>query len=407
MPIIAVDVPFHCHGEEVTRLVAGRLRLDPIIDDDGLFRRAASLSGMPEERFRSALYKPSRFLGVVREDRAEPAAWLRTVLAELAARDGWLLRGPCQHLVPPSITHVMKVLLTAPRDYRLRRAIDEGAKEGSARREIAGEEEARLEWTRWLLGREPWDEKLYDLVVPLHESTPERAATLIVENAAKPALNLTDASLNAAGDFRLAAAVQLELAKEGHDVDVSAKRGAVEILVKRRALRLGHLRKQLAETAARVPGVKSAEARPGPRYDEAGISFDFDADLPTKALLVDDERDYVETLSERLRTREIPSTVAFDGEEALHKVERDAPDVMVVDLRMPGIDGLEVLRRVKSTHPNTEVIILTGHGSNEEEELAVQLGAFAYLRKPVDIELLSDTMREAYRKAASENRKDG
>jgi two-component system response regulator CpxR len=79
-------------------------------------------------------------------------------------------------------------------------------------------------------------------------------------------------------------------------------------------------------------------------------------------------------------------------------IEAEEPEVMVLDLKMPGIDGLEVLRRVKRTHPKTEVIILTGHGSDAEEVLAGELGAFAYLRKPVDIDLLTETMKAAYRK---------
>jgi len=65
---------------------------------------------------------------------------------------------------------------------------------------------------------------------------------------------------------------------------------------------------------------------------------------------------------------------------------------------MPGIDGLEVLRRVKKEHPDVEVIILTGHGSEKEEAAAMELGAFAYLQKPVNIDVLAQKMKEAYRK---------
>jgi DNA-binding response OmpR family regulator len=99
--------------------------------------------------------------------------------------------------------------------------------------------------------------------------------------------------------------------------------------------------------------------------------------------------------------------IAYDGEEALSMIKADQPDVMVLDLKMPGIDGLEVLRRVKQKHPDTEVIILTGHGSDAEETLAAELGAFAYLRKPVDIDILTDTMKKAYRKVSDAKNDNG
>jgi DNA-binding response OmpR family regulator len=80
-------------------------------------------------------------------------------------------------------------------------------------------------------------------------------------------------------------------------------------------------------------------------------------------------------------------------------VEDDEPEVIILDLRMPGIDGIEVLRRVKRSHPDIEVIILTGHGSEEDRATCLELGAFAYLQKPVDIEELSETLRLANEKA--------
>ena len=145
-----------------------------------------------------------------------------------------------------------------------------------------------------------------------------------------------------------------------------------------------------------MPGVRSATARPGPQYREPGISFDIDIEVPSKILLVDDEEEFVHALSERLQTRRMTPSIAYNGEQALAMIEDDEPEVMVLDLKMPGIDGMEVLRRVKRTHPRTEVIILTGHGSDAEEVLAGELGAFAYLRKPVDIEVLTKTMKAAY-----------
>ncbi len=116
-----------------------------------------------------------------------------------------------------------------------------------------------------------------------------------------------------------------------------------------------------------------------------------------KVLMVDDEEDFVTTLSERMKMRDVDSDVALDGEQALQRVEDDIPDVMVLDLKMPGIDGLEVLRRVKKAYPQIPVIILTGHGSEKDEAEARRLGAFDYLQKPVDIEKLVQVLRKAYK----------
>lgn len=116
-----------------------------------------------------------------------------------------------------------------------------------------------------------------------------------------------------------------------------------------------------------------------------------------KVLLVDDEEDFVKALAERLRLRDFGSNVALNGEEALQSLGREIPDVMVLDLRMPGIDGMEVLRRVKKTHPDVQVIILSGHGSEKDEEEAKRLGAFEYLQKPVGIDHLVKVLNDAYK----------
>ncbi|HBI14840.1 MAG TPA: response regulator [Desulfobulbaceae bacterium] len=115
-----------------------------------------------------------------------------------------------------------------------------------------------------------------------------------------------------------------------------------------------------------------------------------------KILLVDDEADFVSTLTERLSLRDMNSQSASSGEEALQSLGDNIPDIIVLDLKMPGIDGMEVLRRVKQYFPAIQVIILTGHGDDLDEAEARKLGAFDYLRKPVDIELLVSRIREAY-----------
>ena len=116
-----------------------------------------------------------------------------------------------------------------------------------------------------------------------------------------------------------------------------------------------------------------------------------------KVLLVDDEEDFVKSLSERIKMRDLDSDVALNGEEALKLVDDEVPDVMVLDLKMPGIDGMEVLRRVKKAYPKVQVIMLTGHGSEKDEKEARRLGAYEYLEKPTSIETLIKHIKRAFK----------
>lgn len=120
-----------------------------------------------------------------------------------------------------------------------------------------------------------------------------------------------------------------------------------------------------------------------------------------KILIVDDEADFIQSLTDRLEVRKMRAEVAMGGEEALEKVAKDEPEVMVLDLKMPGMDGLEVLQRVKTAYPTTQVIILTGHGSNEARDKAKEMGAYAYLEKPVEMDTLLETVSRAYKQFKS------
>jgi DNA-binding response OmpR family regulator len=116
-----------------------------------------------------------------------------------------------------------------------------------------------------------------------------------------------------------------------------------------------------------------------------------------RVLLVDDEIDFVTTLSNRLGMRGIKTDVVHDGQEALDFVAKQEPDVIVLDLKMPGMYGMEVLRRLSKSNPDIQVVVLTGHGTDRDEEEAQRLKAFDYLRKPTDIDKLADRIRGAYR----------
>jgi DNA-binding NtrC family response regulator len=122
-----------------------------------------------------------------------------------------------------------------------------------------------------------------------------------------------------------------------------------------------------------------------------------------KVLLVDDEKEFVSTLAERLRLRGIQAEETGSGEEALRLIAHAPPQVVVLDVMMPGMGGLEVLQRVKSTYPNIEVILLTGIGSTKEGVEGMRLGAFDFLMKPLQIEELIEKIGAAIEKAAGGN----
>lgn len=115
-----------------------------------------------------------------------------------------------------------------------------------------------------------------------------------------------------------------------------------------------------------------------------------------KVLIVDDEVALANTLAQRLKMRDLQVQIAYNGEEALSRLTLEEPDVMVLDLRMPGMDGMDVLKEVKKTHPHIQVIILTGHGTDKEEEEAKILGGFCFLKKPAEIETLAAKIKGAF-----------
>lgn len=112
-------------------------------------------------------------------------------------------------------------------------------------------------------------------------------------------------------------------------------------------------------------------------------------------LLVDDEEEFVTTLAERLRLRGIHVRVSTDGEEALRMMEKELPQVVVLDVLMPGLSGLEVLKRIQADHPSVKVILLTGQGSTWDGIQGMRMGVFDYLMKPLNIDELIDKIREA------------
>ena len=127
--------------------------------------------------------------------------------------------------------------------------------------------------------------------------------------------------------------------------------------------------------------------------------------MEIRVLLVDDEKDFVETLAQRLEVRDFDVKTSFSGDEALNFVQEHDFDVIVLDVLMPGKDGIETLREIKSIKPLIPVIMLTGHATVETAIEGMKLGAYDYLIKPTETADLVDKITKAYKlKAEHEER---
>jgi signal transduction histidine kinase len=115
-------------------------------------------------------------------------------------------------------------------------------------------------------------------------------------------------------------------------------------------------------------------------------------------LLVDDENDFRQILAKRLKRRGINVREADRGEKALRMLEEMTADIVVLDVKMPGMDGIECLKRIKRTHAQTEVIMLTGHADIQGGVEGIKSGAFDYLSKPIELEHLIRKIKQAFHK---------
>jgi len=120
--------------------------------------------------------------------------------------------------------------------------------------------------------------------------------------------------------------------------------------------------------------------------------------MPEKVLLVDDEVDFLETLSERMRVRDMDVTTSASPLDAIKKVQEKDYDAIIMDLKMPQMDGLQLLKVLKEKNPDLQIILLTGHATVAKGIEAMKLGATDFLEKPVDLEVLTEKIHKAQAK---------
>jgi len=398
MSIISIFTGTYCNEESAIKEILKKTGYKHLTDSD-IVSRAVKLSGLSESKIVRAFSAKTSAFNQFTHEKERSVAYLRLAVAESLDEDNILLNGFTSLLIPMTITHVLRMCIIADMKYRISIASSTGMSESEALKMIHKSDEDKISWTKSILGKDdPWNISLYDMLLPTDKMTFEEIADLVGKNLGGEILKSSETSRKAVQDFILASRVETALAREGHIVTAEAVSGTVTLIINKKVLMLKRLEQELQSIALKVSGVQSVETKVGKDFYQADVYRKYDLEMPSKLLLVDDERTFAQTLSERLSLRDIGSLVAYDGESALNLIKEEEPEVMILDLKMPGIDGIEVLKRVKQTNPQIEVIILTGHGSEGDRQRCLELGAFAYLEKPVDVNLLSETIKKANEK---------
>ena len=382
---------------DVAKRITEALSLN-MYDDNDLVLETADKHKVDIEKLKQALYGKTSVFNQFTMEREKSLNLLRTVLAEkLAQQERYLYYGYLSLLISPKISHVLRVLLVGAKSSRIAAGITAGLTEKEVKKIIHTDDVKAYGFTDFLYSKEAYDSSLYDLVVPVESKSEDDLVETLSDYYHKTSILPSPKSRQAIEDMKAEAAVESLMLKAGHKMDIEVEGGELVLKVQKSVFNFDKLVTELNSLVKGVEGIRTVVVEKSYRYNDS-IYRRQNFDLPSKVLFVDDEKEFVQTVSERLISRDVGTYGVYNGEDALNLIEDDRPDVMVLDLKMPGLYGVEVLRRAKKIAPEVEVIILTGHGSNQDMLDCMELGAFAYMNKPVDIEELSATIKAAYQK---------
>lgn len=399
MSILTIFSPIFCNDKQVIQDIVQSTGLF-LITDDMVIDRASDLSGIKKNKIKEAFLARTSVFNKFTHEKECSIAYLKFALASMIKDRDTLVSGYCGMLIPANIKHVLKVCLIAKSTFRLTLANKaKQIKSEEVKELIHNEDLNRFAWIDTLFSiKDPWDKSLYDIVLPMDKTDIAQASALIEENLFKETLRTTDDTETVLDDFMLAAKTNISLINAGHNVGVAADKGSIILTINKQVLMRSRLEEELTSIATQIAGVESVEIKVHQQKSSSNIYKKYNIEVPSKVLLVDDEREFVQTLSERLQMRDMGTVVAYDGQSALDLVQNDDPEVMIIDLKMPGIDGMQVLEQVKQKKPAIEVIVLTGHGSESDKQKCMEMGAYAYIQKPADINVLSQTLKKAHEK---------
>ncbi|WP_300459014.1 response regulator [Desulfobacula sp.] len=401
MSILAITSGLYSNAGKTVTMLSEKLNSKLLTDSDILEKTHQIHNIKPQTLQKVIESRPIAFNDFTHE-KEKCIALIKRTMSDYVLNDDCLFHGILSHLIPRGITHVMRVLIITDKKTRINHGVKHhGLTEKEAIRDIEQADKYAALWSNSIFGKKAWDESLFDIVIPTDKLDPEDSVNLILKQLEKLLSNKENLIKKEIFDFKLTADVDVALSEIGQGLLAKVDDGNVVVTIDKKVMMLTKFQQNIIKAVEELPGVKSVETKIGHNYYKGNIIHNYEFETPLRVLLVDDEKEFVQTLSERLKMRQFSSEIAYNGQEALDFTDQEDTEVMILDLKMPGIDGFEVLKKIKQTKPNIEVIILTGHGTEKDKKTCMDLGAFAYLQKPADIDLITDTMKQAYEKIAA------
>ncbi len=378
-----------------------------LLADKDLLDMLAGRFNMERDKAERAAFGPRSVFNAFTLEKERVLSKLKLIIAEQIMADKVIICGLSALLVSPDIGHILRVGVFDNKAGRMQRAIAAGIAEKKAAKMIAAHDKKADDFIL-LLGLDSiQNPSLYDVRININADalSVREIEQTILEQYRRPAILPDENSKTAAENFLLTAKIEQTLAAQGYTTKVFCREKEITVKINQSSFNFTALADKIRNIVSEIDSsreinvIASADIAVSILPDPEFIS-------PPKVLLVDDEKEFIQTLSERLITRQYGSHPVFDGLQALDCLKTETPDVMVLDLKMPGMEGVEVLKRVKKAHPEIEVIILTGHGSDSDRATCMDEGAFAWLHKPVDIKELTAVIDNAYAQVAAKRLND-
>ncbi|MBU1195913.1 MAG: response regulator [Proteobacteria bacterium] len=398
MSILAITSGLYSNEDEIIRKLTDKFNIDVLTDADIIDKTHQRSKIKLSTLQKTVESKPIAFNDFTHE-KEKCLALLKQTLSEAMQKGDCIFHGFLSHLIPKEISHIMRILIITDKKNRIANGMEKNKlNEKEATRDIEEADKYAALWTNSIFQKKAWDESLFDIVIPSDKTDSDESVALISKNLEKLLSNKEDLIKKELFDFKLIADIDVALSEIGTGLITEADNGNIMVTIDKKVMMLSSFQQKIVKTVETIPGVKSVETKIGHNYYKGNIIRNYEFETPLRILLVDDEKEFVQTLSERLKMRQFTSEIAYNGQEALDFTEQEDTEVMILDLKMPGIDGFEVLKKIKKSKPDIEVIILTGHGTETDKKTCMDLGAFAYLQKPADIDLITETMKKAYQK---------